>query len=475
MSTNRWLTLTLLLCLGLRTPVNSQAPCPGPTLKPGVVQPSYSMTIGSAAGVAGDVVGVTLAMQPKPDMAIIGYPLLDVVVCHDPTVAELVPMPERPNLTDEFELLVGGGASFLEVNEDTAPPGTQTGHGFILEVFFAPDKFSTRFPAPYPSSPPPEPVPIMTVYYKLKGNPGESTTLEFCDDSLKINHLLCNYNHINSYEWPNDKGEVPTFDYLSENTPGTLSIKPRPATPQRTEVPAYPEAITYKDPPTPEEAGFQVTIKNCSHVPGGLAAADVYVKSNVEYTGIMLPIGFDSQHLEFAWAQHFYFGGLDTTSFPGADPNQSRVYIYSGLKGGIHRLAAPDEEYLAATLYFTLLDGETTRLPNDVSADWRIIVRHDGNPEEISIPQVLVNAEKSFPSPALIPRGDANVDQSLDLSDAVFLLSFLFQGGPRSNCASSQDFNRDGRVDISDAVAILNCLFLGGTCFGDLDQEVPCM
>jgi len=433
------------------------------------------MKIGAAAGVAGDVVGVTLAMQPKPNMAIIGFPLMDVVVCHDPKVAELARLPDgtlrQPDYTDEFLPLMGQGSSFLEVNEDRAAPGTQTGHGFIFEVFFDPDVFATRFPAPYTA--PPEWLPIMTVYYKLKGEPGESAPLEFCDYSLKRYHLQCNYNHIYSDE-DLVGNQVIAFDYLPENTPGTLFMKPRPGAPGRAGVPGSPpEARVYPQPLTPQEAGFQVTLSNCSHVPGGLAAVDVFVRSKVEYSGIMLAIGFDDQQLDFAWAQHFYVGGLDTTTFPGANPVQSRVYIYSGLKGGIHRLAPPGENFPAATLYFSVRENIKTRLPIDNPADWRITVRQEGEPKEILIPPLWVEAVEDFPNPAFVSRGDVNVDAKVDITDAILLLSTLFLGGLEPSCPAATDYNQDGQVDISDPVSILNCLFLG-ICDEGLAPEVPC-
>jgi hypothetical protein len=59
-------------------------------------------------------------------------------------------------------------------------------------------------------------------------------------------------------------------------------------------------------------------------------------------------------------------------------------------------------------------------------------------------------------------RGDANEDSRVDLSDPVFLLNYLFLGGPELECLRSGDVNEDGNVDLSDPVYILNYLFLGG-------------
>ncbi len=64
-------------------------------------------------------------------------------------------------------------------------------------------------------------------------------------------------------------------------------------------------------------------------------------------------------------------------------------------------------------------------------------------------------------SPILFLRGDANHDKKVDLSDAITILNYLFNGGLLS-CQDSADANDDGRIDISDAIRILNFLFQGG-------------
>ncbi len=59
-------------------------------------------------------------------------------------------------------------------------------------------------------------------------------------------------------------------------------------------------------------------------------------------------------------------------------------------------------------------------------------------------------------------RGDANADGRIDISDPVFLLRHLFQGGPRLTCADSGDADDDGDLNISDSVRVLGLLFRGG-------------
>ncbi len=62
----------------------------------------------------------------------------------------------------------------------------------------------------------------------------------------------------------------------------------------------------------------------------------------------------------------------------------------------------------------------------------------------------------------LFRRGDANADSTVDLSDSLALLGYLFQGEDGLPCEDAADSNDDGVLEISDAVASLVHLFLGG-------------
>lgn len=58
-------------------------------------------------------------------------------------------------------------------------------------------------------------------------------------------------------------------------------------------------------------------------------------------------------------------------------------------------------------------------------------------------------------------RGDANLDQMVNLGDAITILEGLFSAGPLP-CLDAADANDDGSVDISDAIFALAYLFSGG-------------
>ncbi len=58
-------------------------------------------------------------------------------------------------------------------------------------------------------------------------------------------------------------------------------------------------------------------------------------------------------------------------------------------------------------------------------------------------------------------RGDVNVDDSVNIADAVTVLSYLF-GGLDISCQDAADTNDDGSINIADAVKLLSYLFAGG-------------
>jgi len=56
-------------------------------------------------------------------------------------------------------------------------------------------------------------------------------------------------------------------------------------------------------------------------------------------------------------------------------------------------------------------------------------------------------------------RGDVNADGKVDIADAIFVLGYLFGGGPSPSCADAADTNDDGKLNVGDAIATLQYLF----------------
>ncbi len=67
-----------------------------------------------------------------------------------------------------------------------------------------------------------------------------------------------------------------------------------------------------------------------------------------------------------------------------------------------------------------------------------------------------------IPRPVVFLRGDVEPGGTVNLTDAVAILEFLFSGTVQLACVDAADANDDATVNISDAVALLNWLFAGG-------------
>lgn len=59
--------------------------------------------------------------------------------------------------------------------------------------------------------------------------------------------------------------------------------------------------------------------------------------------------------------------------------------------------------------------------------------------------------------------GDANGDGQISVSDVVYLISYLFKGGPAPSIPQNADANGDGQLSVSDVVYLISYLFKGGS------------
>lgn len=64
--------------------------------------------------------------------------------------------------------------------------------------------------------------------------------------------------------------------------------------------------------------------------------------------------------------------------------------------------------------------------------------------------------------PIAIICGNANGDGNINVGDAVFIVQYVFGGGPAPAPVQAGDANCDGKVNVGDAVYIVNYVFRGG-------------
>jgi hypothetical protein len=68
--------------------------------------------------------------------------------------------------------------------------------------------------------------------------------------------------------------------------------------------------------------------------------------------------------------------------------------------------------------------------------------------------------------PQSTPPGDVNFDGRSTVADVVWLINYLFKGGPPPSYMPAGDVNTDGKISISDVIYYINYFYKGGTVLG---------
>jgi hypothetical protein len=121
---------------------------------------------------------------------------------------------------------------------------------------------------------------------------------------------------------------------------------------------------------------------------------------------------------------------------------------------------SPDSEFasLVTTVdslvdnFYTVPDGQA--LDPDTSYYWRVRAFDlAGNTSDFQSDPFMLS---------LFILGDVNDDGKIDVADVVYLINYLFTGGPEPSPFQAGDANSDGETNIADAVYLINYLFAGG-------------
>jgi hypothetical protein len=75
---------------------------------------------------------------------------------------------------------------------------------------------------------------------------------------------------------------------------------------------------------------------------------------------------------------------------------------------------------------------------------------------------VTFSLEPDEAPPIVFKRGDSNADGATNITDGIYVLNYLFLGGPTPTCKEAANPNDDANINITDGIYILNFLFLGG-------------
>jgi hypothetical protein len=420
----------------------------------------FAYSASSDQGAVGDVVAIELSLtlatldlvvdDLRPSL--IGF---DLTGCYDGQTLELLDQVQYSEFLDSLTLLT----SFYSFGGFPTP---QEGPTRGIWQFFGNFKRESIEPLLGSGAP----FPFMTLFFRVRGEPGQTTAIEFCDDVVAGKG--CSSNLL-LYSGRDSAGASRFFDTRSTKHISGM-VRVLPGDPTRPAPPSVPDnAKTYQEAPTPENTniafeleGPAVTHPGATNVPFKL-----FVTSNYEFSGFMTSVVFQAEYLELDGVEEHTRPGLVAIDNQGGN-------LGLLMSSSRRRVGAEGERVLLATLYFNVKESAqaTSSLslgfePAGNYYNWLAIQYQDGvNPDALP---TVTEVSPIFLGHALVGvqteptrLGDVNLDYELNLTDAVVLLDYLFRGGTII-CDEAADANQDSAIDLSDPITVLQALFVGGT------------
>jgi hypothetical protein len=247
-------------------------------------------------------------------------------------------------------------------------------------------------------------------------------------------------------------------------------------------------------PPPPESINVEYRLGAASASRGGTATMPFIVRADAGVQGYMVSVDFDEEVLQAAPVAEFLVPDSSAVRFfhqhvdnENQNPGNRGVdegfiiaaQVFSMGEGDI--ALPPDTDHEVLRFEFTV-DPETSVPATQV----RFLDggQGSGQPVRNLVTALGVNytpeLADSFvftdgvlnvlPDITLFIRGDANGDETVNLSDAETTLGWLFLGSPKPACLDAADSNDSGTVDITDPIHVLHFLFLG---IGTIPQPYP--
>ncbi|MDP3024691.1 MAG: M1 family aminopeptidase [candidate division Zixibacteria bacterium] len=152
-----------------------------------------------------------------------------------------------------------------------------------------------------------------------------------------------------------------------------------------------------------------------------------------------------------------------TTSLPDGVSNDSYFDTLIAKGGTAPYRWSVSSGTIPTHLSLDSLTGIISGVPVDTGTFSFTVLVKDASVPQKSDTQVL--SLKVNPGAAFM-RGDANSDGNLTVADVVYIISYLYKGGPAPSPLGKADTNCDGNVDVADIIYLINYLFKGG--------PVPC-
>jgi hypothetical protein len=243
----------------------------------------------------------------------------------------------------------------------------------------------------------------------------------------------------------------------------------------------------------PQTTQDVVRLGTVEAVPGMEVEVPIFVRSAVDVEAYQLLIGYDPALFVPRGGRILFEGTIfDGRTAPEAF-SQIHVHAEKGVIsiGFAGSLVPPDdgdlgvipagEEALVGKFLGTVSsgapEGSTIALKlNDLEADLgfkhlRSELTHQGSARFVSTLPVLEDgAVKIVGDLTFFFRGDSNSDQTIDLSDPIYTLAYLFLGGSDPVCPDAADADDNGKLELTDAVVTLGFLFGIGSDAGPLPR-----
>ncbi len=198
-------------------------------------------------------------------------------------------------------------------------------------------------------------------------------------------------------------------------------------------------------------SGSSLQLSDAVVSPGDTAVqVNLTLSNSVPYAGIEINISFDNQRLLLRRIEiEPEFAALSGTGHFEYVPGKISIVGFD-LSG----TNAPADSGVFASIFFNISSsfthGQTTVIIEDALAVAGDLAIDD-----------LLTTNGIILSGFLC--GDADGSSVISISDAVFLINYIFAGGPPPDPIAAGDVDCNGIITISDAVYMINYIFAGGT------------
>ena len=231
---------------------------------------------------------------------------------------------------------------------------------------------------------------------------------------------------------------------------------------------------------SPSASDDVISVGVLSAGPGQQVAIPIHVRASSAVDAVQLVLRYDPAELEFE-RQPLSFEGtelegieVDSAATFGPHPDAGLLVIVvfgHMVREDVFRVPAGEDRrilWLHARVSPDVAPGTTISLVPEEGQlpagpfGLRTELSFEGDSRFVStIPRLEGAILNIVGDQALFVRGDSNLDDAVDLSDAVHTLGWLFLGTGEISCKDAADTNDDGVIELTDAILTLDTLFRG--------------